>query len=331
MRVGMTYDLRSEYLAAGYGDEETAELDREETIDHLALAIEANGHTIDRIGSACALVARLAKGHRWDLVFNIAEGMVGFGREAQVPAILDAYRIPYTFADPLVAAVALHKGWTKTIARAAGVPTPDFAVVAQREDAEALALPLPLLVKPVAEGTGKGVDPGSVVRDRARLVPLCLEIIERYAQPVLVEGYLPGREFTVGLLGTGRRATVLGTLEIVLGAGAEADVYSYVNKEDCERLVEYRPVDANDPVVAQVQAIALDAWRALGCRDGGRIDLRCDAGGRPQFIEVNPLAGLHPEHSDLPMIATSVGLPYVDLIGRILASASERIAVDSRT
>ena len=324
MRIGLTYDLRSEYLAAGYGEEETAEFDREETIDCIAKAIEANGHSTHRIGSARALIERLARGDRWDLVFNIAEGMHGLGREAQVPAILDVHRIAYTFSDPLVASVALHKGWTKALVRAAGLPTPDYAVVATLADAKRVTLRLPLLVKPVAEGTGKGVNPASVVRDRARLVPLCMELIERYGQPALVEGFLPGREFTVGLLGTGTAAAALGSLEIVLLEQAEADVYSYANKEDCERLVDYRHVTTNDPVVAHAEEIALQAWRALDCRDAGRVDLRCDAKGQPQFIEVNPLAGLHPHHSDLPMIATAVGMPYETLIGRILESASQR-------
>jgi len=325
MRIGLTYDLRSEYLAAGYGEEETAEFDREETIDALAHAIAAHGHAVDRIGSARSLLRRLAAGDRWDLVFNIAEGLNGIGREAQVPAILDVYRIPYTFSDPLVASVALHKGWTKLIVREAGIPTPEFAVVAGADEANRVALPLPVIVKPVAEGTGKGIGPGSVVRTRERLAPLCAEIIARYGQPALVEGFLPGREFTVGVLGTGAASAVLGTLEIVLLSQAEPEVYSYANKEECERLVDYRPVDAADPMVARAERLALEAWQVLGCRDGGRIDLRCDARGEPQFLEVNPLAGLHPQHSDLPMIATAVGLPYVELIGRILASASERV------
>jgi D-alanine-D-alanine ligase len=152
--------------------------------------------------------------------------------------------------------------------------------------------------------------------------------LERYHQPVLLEEYLPGREFTVGLLGTGSEAVALGTLEIVLLDQAEPDVYSYNNKEKCEELVEYRLVKANeDAQVARAEEIALAAWKALNCRDGGRIDLRCDKSGGPQFLESNPLAGLHPFHSDLPMLATAVGMPYVELIRRIVESASRRVSL----
>ncbi len=326
MLVGLTYDLRDAYLAMGYGEEETAELDRESTIEAIEGALRALGHETDRIGHAKQLAARLVRGDRWDLVFNIAEGFHGIGREAQVPALLDAYEIPYTFSDPLVMSLTLHKGMTKRVVRDAGVPTPDFAVVEREEDVAAVDLPLPLFVKPIAEGTGKGVTPRSVVRDRADLAPRCAELLARYRQPVLVETMCPGREFTTGILGTGSSARAIGTMEVILLPQAEADVYSYVNKEHCEELVEYRLGNAaEEPVVAEAERVALAAWRALGCRDGGRVDLRCDAAGQPQFLEVNPLAGIHPEHSDLPIIATKIGMAYVDLIGRIVESAATRV------
>ena len=137
------------------------------------------------------------------------------------------------------------------------------------------------------------------------------------------ETWRPGGE--PGVWGTGAEAEVIGTLEIVLRDGAEPDVYSYVNKEACESLIEYRPVSNAEPVVAESERIAVHAWRVLGCRDGGRVDLRCDDAGRPLFLEVNPLAGLHPSHSDLPMIATQEGMAYRDLIGSIVASAAARL------
>jgi D-alanine-D-alanine ligase len=327
MHIGLTYDLRSEYLAAGFGEEETAEFDREETVAALEAAIQANGHTTDRIGHAKSLMARLVRGDRWDLVFNICEGMYGIAREAQVPAILDVYNLAYTFSDPLVMALTLHKGLTKTVVRAAGVPTPPFAVLESAADADKVDLPLPLFAKPVAEGTGKGVSPMSKITDRAELRPVCEDLLARFKQPVLVETYLPGREFTVGLVGTGNDARALGTLEIVLLAGAEADAYSYVNKERCDELVEYRLVHArNDEQVREAERVALKAWQALGCRDAGRVDLRCDAGGWPSFIEVNPLSGLHPSHSDLPMLCTALGMPYERLIGEIIESAAKRVS-----
>ncbi len=175
MLVGLTYDLRADYLAEGYTEDETAEFDRPETIDAIENALEALGHKTDRIGHFRRLTERLVAGDRWDLVFNIAEGLFGLGREAQVPAILDAYQIPYTFSDPFVLCLCLHKGQTKLVVREAGVATPDFAVVQRLEDIQKIDLPLPLFAKPVAEGTGKGVAPTSKVTDRSRLEPVCLD------------------------------------------------------------------------------------------------------------------------------------------------------------
>jgi len=326
MLIGLTYDLRAEYLAAGYGEEETAEFDRPDTIDAIENALGQLGHATDRIGNARQLIGRLAHHDRWDLVVNIAEGLYGIAREAQVPAILDVYQIPYTFSDPLIMALSLDKGLSKVVVRHAGVPTPDFAIVREPADADQVDLPFPLFAKPLAEGTGKGVTPASKVSTRESLRQRCEDLLARFRQPVLVERFLSGREFTVGLVGTGAEATALGTLEIVLLAGAEQDVYSYVNKERCEELVEYRLVRAeSDPEVHRAEAIALHAWRALGCRDAGRVDLRSDDAGQPQFLEVNPLAGLHPLHSDLPMLCTALGIPYVTLIDKIVRSAMQRM------
>jgi D-alanine-D-alanine ligase len=211
------------------------------------------------------------------------------------------------------------------VAAVAGVPTAPFALVSSAADATRVQLPFPLLAKPVAEGTGKGVTPRSIVANHDELAAVATELLDRYRQPVLVETFLPGREFTVGLIGTDATAHAIGSLEIVLRGEAEAGVYSYLNKEQCETLVEYRYVTSADPIVAHAERIALQAWRALGCRDGGRVDIRCDRHGTPTFLEANPLAGLHPTHSDLPMIATAIGMPYRDLIGGIIASAVARV------
>lgn len=327
MRIGLTYDLRDDYLAMGYGEEETAEFDRISTIEGIEGALQRLGHRTDRIGHVKALAARLVAGDRWDLVFNIAEGLAGIGREAQVPALLDAYGVPYTFSDPLVMALTLHKGMTKRVLRDGGVPTPAFVEVTTAADLDGIDLRYPLFAKPLAEGTGKGIDGGSVLRTPAELRARCLDLLDRFRQPVLVETYLPGREFTVGLTGTGRAARVVGTMEVVLLARAEAGAYTYTNKENCEELVEYRRVlAADDAVVARAERICLDAWALLGCRDGGRLDVRCNAEGRPELMEINPLAGLHPEHSDLPIIATGEGMAYDELIRRIVDSAAERVA-----
>jgi D-alanine-D-alanine ligase len=215
---------------------------------------------------------------------------------------------------------------TKRVMRDAGVPTCDFAVVEHPDDIAQVRFGPPYFVKPVAEGTGKGVSSKSIVRRRKDLPEACRLLLETYRQPVLVERFLPGREFTTAVIGTGRQAEVLGTMEVLLLADAEQQVYSYHNKENFEALVRYRLVQpADDPLVADIEDIALRAWRVLGCHDAGRLDLRCDKRGRPQFIEVNPLAGLHPEHSDLPIICGLVGVSFERLIARIIASAEQRV------
>lgn len=323
MRVGLTFDLRDAYLAEGYGEEETAEFDSAVTIDGLEAALARRGLQVERIGHVRQLAARLVGGERWDLVFNIAEGLRGVGREAQVPALLDAYGLPYTFSDPLVMALTLDKAMTKRVLRDAGLPTAPFALVAEEADLAAVDLPFPLFVKPVAEGTGKGVSAASRVATHDQLAAACRGVIARFGQPALVEAYLPGREFTVGIVGTGRSARAIGVMEILFGAKAEAHGYSYENKEHYEDRVSYRLAD--DAAAREAASVALAAWRLLGCRDGGRLDLRCDADGRPCFIEANPLAGLHPLRSDLVILAKLAGWSYDDLIGAILDSCLARI------
>jgi len=323
MKIGLTYDLREDYLAEGYGEEETAEFDRPDTIDAIEEALHHWGFATERIGTIRSLTQRLARGDRWDLVFNIAEGLRGFAREAQVPALLDAYGIPYTFSDPMVLALTLHKGMTKRVVRDLGIPTADFAIVEDAGDLETIGLPFPLFAKPVAEGTGKGVTPASKILSRGELVAVCTSLLRRYGQPVLVETFLPGRELTVGIVGTGSHARTIGVLEIVLKESSEPDVYSYVNKERCEELVEYRLV--RDSMAAEVERLALAVWRGLGCRDAGRIDFRADSLGIPTFMEVNPLPGLHPHHSDLPILCTQTGMSYHELIRLIMESALSRL------
>ena len=325
MNIGITYDLRDDYLKEGYGHEETAEFDRIDTIDGIDDALKSLGHSTDRIGNARQLVMRLAAGDRWDLVFNIAEGMYGVGREALVPALLDAYRIPYTFSDPLVMALTLHKGLTKTVIRAAGIPTADFVVIERPVDLETLGLSFPLFAKPVAEGTGKGISESSRVDTHEQLSLLCTKLMQEFRQPVLVETYLPGREFTAGIVGTDRDAAVIGVMEVQFRKHHEGEkIYSYQSKAHYEELIDY--VIPEQESVQACSDVALGAWRALGCRDGGRVDIRMDSLGRANFIEVNPLAGLNPVHSDLPIICRLMDIPYRELIARILDSTVQRIS-----
>jgi D-alanine-D-alanine ligase len=323
VHIGITFDLRSDYVGAGFSTEEAAEFDQPETIQAIEQALQRCGYRTERIGHVQNLAARLAAGRRWDLVFNLAEGVSGYGREAQVPALLDAFGIPYTFSDPLVLALALHKGMAKHVMRALGVPTPAFALVESEADIARVTLSPPLFVKPVAEGSSKGITAANKIATAEELHTVCSQLLRTYRQPVLVETFLAGREFTVGMLGTGQQAKVLGVLEIRLRDTAEPEVYSYANKVHYRERVHYHLAD--DATARHAADIALRAWRGLGCRDGGRVDVRCDTAHRPYCLELNPLPGLHPHHSDLPILCGLLGIRYDTLIGHILQSARQRL------
>lgn len=319
MRVGLTYDLRDEYLALGFGEEETAEFDSPATIDAIEAALRRRGLDTVRIGNVRTLVNRLAGGERWDLVFNIAEGLKGVSREAQVPALLEAFDIPYTFSDPLTMTLTLDKAMAKRVARDHGIPTAPFLVIEHPHQSLPRDSEFPLFVKPLAEGTGKGVTSASLVRSPAEFSLAVRSLLKDHRQAVLVEHYLPGREFTVGVVGSGASAQALGVMEIVFGDKCESGGYTYENKEHYEDRVRYRLVDDAEARMARRSAIS--AWRALRCRDGGRVDLRSDANGVPNFLEVNPLAGLHPVRSDLVILARLAGIDYDQLINRIVDAA----------
>jgi D-alanine-D-alanine ligase len=323
LAVGITYDLRDDYLKLGMSEEDTAEFDSEETISAIDHALQDLGFRTDRIGNHGALMNRLLRGDRWDLVFNFAEGIHGIGREAQVPALLDAYRIPYTFSDTVVLGLTLHKGLTKRVVRDLKIPTPDFLIVERMKDLEQTIPPFPLFAKPLAEGTGKGITASSKINNLASLSDICRELLEKFNQPVLVESFMPGREFTVGVLGTGPDAFAVGVMEVSLTEAAEPGVYSMLNKEHWQGRCEYNLIHGK--LADRCKEIALRAWNGLGCRDGGRVDLRCDAKGKPHFLEVNPLAGMRPEYSDLPILCSLAGISYSEMMLTIMTSAIKRL------
>jgi len=326
LTIGLVYDLRDDYLAEGWSPEKAAEFDSLSTIEAIESAIVDLGHQVERVGNGKRLCFALVAGRRWDLVFNIAEGVRGRSREAQVPALLEMYDIPYTFSDPLVCAATLDKAVAKRLVRDAGLNTPDFQVIDSEADLGRFRLEYPVFAKPVAEGTGIGIDRTSRIVDPAQLKEVCLRLLDRHQQPVLVEEYLPGREFTTGILGTGRSAVSLGTMEILIQEHAGTLDYSYEMKDRWREFVKYLPLDERS-LLEQVEELALGAYRALECRDLGRVDLRMDRHGRPAFVEVNPLPGLNPVYSDLPMLARQSGWDFGKIIAGVIESAARRWGV----
>ena len=322
MRIALVYDLRDEYLALGFSKEDVAEFDSRETIDYLAEALQTLGLDTIRVGRGQALAASLVAGERFDLVFSIAEGLKGRSREAQVPAICELFDQPYLFSDPLTLAACLDKAVAKRLVRDAGIPTPNFVVAERNTDELHSWTYFPAFVKPLAEGTGKGCRGDSVVYMPSDLKAVAARILHQFHQPALVEEYLEGREFTVGIVGNGEEARVLGICEIFLKKAAEPNVYSFESKELYEGRVAYRIADDAEATLAGKRALA--AYRALECRDAARIDFRSDANGDPQFLEANPLPGLNAKHSDLPILAAQNGIAFVELIEMILTAGLAR-------
>jgi D-alanine-D-alanine ligase len=277
---------------------------------------------------------------RPDIVFNIAEGFYGVNREGHVPAICEFFGIPYSGSDPFTLSLCLDKARTKETLTFRGVPTPKFAVVEKIEDLEDApeSLKLPLFVKPLHEGSSKGITDANLCWDRAHLLRQTEFLLENYKQPVLVEEYLPGKEFTCAVLGNGMDATVLP----IVGMNFESlpkgalPIYSYDAKFVWDRPenpldIFQCPARITRELRASIERVTLDAFRVLGCRDWARIDVRLDAAGVPNVLEVNPLPGILPDPADnscLPKAARAAGIGYEELIQSCLKYAAVRQGVN---
>lgn len=322
LTVGLTYDLKADYLAQGMSEEDAAEFDAVETIDGIESALKSLGYKTDRIGHIQNLVKRLHLGERWDIVFNIAEGLHGIAREAQVPALLDAYKIEYTFSGPTILTLAQHKGLVKHVLRDYKLNTADFKVIDTLDDLKDVKIPYPLFAKPVAEGTSKGIQKNSKIHNKQEMYATVEELLKHFQQSVILEKYLPGREFTVGFLGTGAESRSIGVMEVLLPK--DEDIYSFHNKKMYEGRVFYQALPHGE-LFDRIQSLAWNVWKILGCRDAGRIDVRLDDNGDPSFMEINPLAGLNPKDSDIVILASFIGMNYVELIKNIMVSALKRL------
>jgi D-alanine-D-alanine ligase len=278
---------------------------------------------------------------RPDIVFNIAEGFHGVNREAHVPAICEFFGIPYSGSDPFTLSLCLDKARTKETLTFHGIPTPRFVVVESVEDlkgAAAKKLNLPLFVKPLHEGSSKGITDSNLCFDRKHLIRQTEFLLENYKQPVLVEEYLPGKEFTCAVLGNGAEATVLPIVGMnfeTLPKGA-LPIYSFDAKFVWDRPenpldIFQCPARITRELQASIERVTLDAFRVLGCRDWARIDVRLDASGVPNVLEVNPLPGILPDPADnscLPKAARAAGIGYEELIQNCLKYAAARQGVD---
>lgn len=302
MRLGLTYNLKP----AGAAGDQFEEFDSIETIEALERALRACGHEPERLGWGAEMLAALAR-TRVDAVFNIAEGVGGRGRESQVPALMEMLGIPCTGSDALAIGMTLDKALAKLVAKSAGIATAPWSIGFTDQ------LRYPLFAKPANEGSSMGITARSLCRDESEL-RAALRALERYG-PVLVEEFLPGEEYTVGIVG----GEVIGVMQVVPRAAGENFIYTIDVKRDYLNQVEYKLVDAPD-----AGALALAVWDAFPLRDVARVDVRRDRDGVANFVEVNPLPGVHPVSSDLVILARLRGWSHEELIGRVVAAAERR-------
>lgn len=318
--VGLTYNLRR--IGVSEGDSE-AEFDAPSTIEALSRAIKLQGHDVFPC-EANAELPRVLSDLMPDLVFNVAEGLTGLNREAQVPALCELLDIEFTGSDAACMAISLNKATAKRLVASEGIRTPAFLVLRSGDEPLPAGFAFPAIVKPIAEGSSKGILEKQVAETADELRRIAKTLLERYRQPVLAEAFLPGREFTVAMLGE-KDPRVLPIMEIVFTDRSERfPIYSFKSKFESVGVENKVPCDVSRDLYRELERVAKASFAALGCRDIARVDLRLDASGNVHFIECNPLPGMAPNFSDLCVMAKVEDLSYNALVAEIMAPAVRR-------
>ncbi len=333
MRVGLTYNLKKG-LKEGLPSDWDAEWDTEETIDAVMSALSAQ-HDVVPLEADENIVENL-KNSKPDIVFNIAEGRNGPNRESHVPAMLEMLGIPYTGSDPMTLSLCLDKGRAKEILSFYKVSTPRFQVVSSASERIKLKF-FPLIVKPLHEGSSKGVKNDALVFSPSELKKKVEEIIVQYSQSALIEEYLNGREFTVALMGNNGDTKVLPIIEIKFDNLPKDinPIYSYEAKwiwDNSKNPLDIFqcPADIDDELRDNIEETALKAYKSLRCRDLCRIDIRLDSDNEPNILELNPLPGVLPNPEDnscFPKAARTAGMSYNEMILSILNIARKRCGI----
>ncbi len=324
LRIGVAYNLKVLDPEEMRLEQGPAEFDSPSSIQALFDAISSSGHEVVGLEANPDFAQKVA-GSDLDLVFNVAEGMRGRNRGSHVPSILELLDIPYTGSDPACLCMTLDKGLAKRIVREAGVATPDWITMTTGKERLPKGFAFPLVVKPLAEGGAQGVGKATVVESDIALQAVVTEMVRRYSQPTLVEPYLEGREFTIGVLGE-KLPRVLPIMEVAfVKEGIEHPIYGFEQKSGSSGDVRLDcPASLEPELQKALSKAAKTVFKALGCRDVARIGFRLDREGHPQFLECNPLPGLVPEVSDLAVIGLAAGLSYRELVREIMAPAVRR-------
>ncbi len=323
--IGLTYDLKSDYVFKdGDPADANAEFDHPDTVDLIAKSIESLGHKVVRIGNASSLLEKI-NCLKVDIVFNISEGLYGRNRESQVPTLLEMRGIPFVGSDGLTLSLSLDKAMTKRIFISEGIPTPKFFETEDPTDniAKIQDLRFPLIVKPRYEGSSKGLSEKSRVDNIEQLREQIDYIVKTYKQSALVEEFISGSEYTVALIGN-NPPDVLPPVQIKMdGRFKLGDKFYTFARIKSDRLEYVCPRNMDKPFKARLMELAVKAYKAIECRDFGRVDFRVDEKENPYVLEINPLPSL--SAADVFMcIANRLDVSYVEMLRRILDAAWTR-------
>lgn len=325
-KVGLTYDVKPDYvLKKGDPEDANAEFDHPDTIEVIKDAIESGGHKVIKIGNVRNLLKKI-KGLDVDIVFNIAEGVTGRNRESEIPVILEMAGIPFVGADGLTLGLTLDKVMAKKVLISEGVPTPSFFQISDISNVDGAGIGFPLIVKPKQEGSSKGISDKSIVHNRRDLIKQADWVIRTYKQPALVESFITGSEFTVPVIGNDD-PEVLPTVQISIDGKTNLGDLCYTFSRITSNTLNYVcPARITRSLDNKLKDMALKAYRAVECRDFGRVDFRVDKRGNPYVLEINPLPSLSTE--DVFMVITrQMKTSYNRLINKILDYALERYGI----
>lgn len=321
MIVGFTYDLKNDYAKIAYNHPNIEIFDDEETISGIEIILHNLGYEVQRVGNINNLVKYISRGQRWDIVFNICRGSYTFKGQLQVPALLEAFNIPYVFSDSYTIILSSNKALIKQIVNTFDIKTPNFIVIDNEKLINNIPLSFPVIVKPLFGCNSIGINSNSKCENEKEMINAFKKIYSEITKEIIVEEFLDGREFITGIVGFGEQTECIGTIEIVFNNLKDNNIYTLNAKKDL-KYISFKIPEIQ--ISQKCEKLALTIWKKLNCKDGGTIKFRTNEKGELYFLDINLIPALHPTKSEFSFLAKFKGFDFMTLMEKIMNSAIKR-------